>query len=34
VNTKTLKRRSAIEAVIGHMKTDGRIDRPAQRGAG
>jgi IS5 family transposase len=24
---KELRRRSAIEAVIGHMKTDGRLDR-------
>jgi IS5 family transposase len=24
---RELKRRSAIEAVIGHMKTDGRLDR-------
>lgn len=37
VNTKTLKRelkrRSAIEAVIGHMKTDGRMDRCRLKGA-
>jgi len=37
VNTRTLKRelkrRSAIEAVIGHMKTDGRMDRCRLKGA-
>ena len=36
VNTRTLKRelkrRSAIEAVIGHMKTDGRMDRCRLKG--
>ena len=34
--TKTIKRelarRSAIEAVIGHMKTDGRLDRCRLKG--
>ena len=37
VNTRTLKmelkRRSAVEAVIGHMKTDGRMDRCRLKGA-
>ncbi|TQE99716.1 MAG: hypothetical protein FKY71_07200 [Spiribacter salinus] len=37
VNTRTLKsefkHRSAIEAVIGHMKTDGRMDRCRLKGA-
>lgn len=37
MNTRTLrrelKRRSAIEAVIGHMKTDGRMDRCRLKGA-
>lgn len=37
VNTRTLKRelkrRSEIEAVIGHMKTDGRMDRCRLKGA-
>jgi IS5 family transposase len=37
VNTRTLKRelkrRSAIEAVIGHMKSDGRMDRCRLKGA-
>ena len=28
-----LKRRSAVEAVIGHMKTDGRMDRCRLKGA-
>jgi len=34
-NTKTiadLRRRSAIEAAIGHMKTDGRLSRSPLRG--
>ena len=26
-HTRELRRRSAIEAVIGHMKTDGHLDR-------
>ncbi|MDN3517190.1 transposase [Aquisalimonas lutea] len=30
---RELKRRSAIEAVIGHMKTDGRMDRCRLKGA-
>ena len=29
---KELRRRSAIEAVIGHMKTDGRLDRNFLKG--
>ncbi|MDN3517192.1 hypothetical protein QWY84_06205 [Aquisalimonas lutea] len=37
VNTRSLKgelkRRSAVEAVIGHMRTDGRMDRCPLRGA-
>ena len=37
VNTRQikreLKRRTAIEAVIGHMKTDGRMDRCRLKGA-
>ena len=37
VNTRTLKRelkrRSAVEAVIGHMRTDGRMDRCRLKGA-
>jgi IS5 family transposase len=37
VNTRTLKRelkrRSAVEAVIGHLKTDGRMDRCRLKGA-
>lgn len=27
VNIQTLKRRSAVEAVIGHMKSDGKLGR-------
>ncbi len=30
--TRELKRRSAIEATIGHMKTDGRLDRNVLKG--
>lgn len=30
---RDLKRRSAIEPTIGHMKTDGRLDRCALKGA-
>ncbi len=29
---RELKRRSAIEATIGHMKTDGRLDRNFLKG--
>jgi IS5 family transposase len=29
---RELKRRSAVEATIGHMKTDGRLDRNFRKG--